>query len=127
MGCGVCTGALTMCPFGLAPGSLMALPSTIMCSTGPMATCTNFAPFVNITPFGMCTSLLNPITAAQTAAALGVLTPGTCIPTPAGPWIPTKPTVLGMTGPLLTMESSLTCAFGGCIKVTMPAQFTVLT
>ena len=40
-------------------------------------------PFANILPFGLCTSLANPITAAQTAAALGVLTPGTC--TPGGP------------------------------------------
>ena len=41
-------------------------------------------PFVNIMPFGLCTVLANPITAAQTAAALGVLTPGACIPVDPG-------------------------------------------
>ena len=41
-------------------------------------------PFVNVLPFGLCTSLANPITAAQTAAALGVLTPGPCTPGDAG-------------------------------------------
>ena len=41
-------------------------------------------PFANILPFGLCTSLANPITAAQTAAALGVLTPGACTPVTVG-------------------------------------------
>jgi len=121
----VCVGAMTKCPFGLAPSTLTVLPSTILHTMGPMGHCSNCVPFMNIAPFGLCTSLLNPVTAAQTAAALGVLTPGTCIPTPVGPWIPTKPTVLGPMGPMLTNGSSLMCAFGGCIKIIMPVQFNV--
>jgi hypothetical protein len=71
-------------------------------------------------------SLANPTTAALTASALGVLTPGPCIPTPAGMWIPTKPTVLTSAGPILTSDSMLICAFGGVIKINMPAEFKVI-
>jgi hypothetical protein len=71
-------------------------------------------------------SLANPVTAALTAAAFGVLTPGPCIPTPAGIWTPTKPTVMAKPGPMLTGDSILACAFGGVIKINMPAQFTVM-
>lgn len=127
MGFCVCNGAITSCPFGLAPGMLTIIPSTAMCSYLPMGTCISCIPFVNITPFGLCTSLANPITAAQTAAAFGVLTPGTCIPTPIGTWAPLKPSLMSKTGPLLTSDSILSCAFGGVIKINMPAQFKVMT
>ena len=60
----------------------------------PPATIMDNQPFVNIMPFGLCTSLANPITAAQTTAALGVLTPGTCTPVIPAPWVPGSPTVL---------------------------------
>jgi hypothetical protein len=83
-------------------------------------------PFLNIAPFGVCMSMANPITAALTAAALGVLTPGPCMPTPAGTWIPTNPMVMGAPGPMLSMDSMLVCAYGGVIKINVPGQFTVM-
>jgi hypothetical protein len=126
MGFTVCTGALSMCPFGAAPGSLTFLPaSMLMGPSGPMGACTDCIPFLNVSPFGVCMSMANPITAAQTAAAAGVLTPGACIPTPAGTWLPSKPTIVGKTGPTLTNDSTLICSFGGTIKINMPAQSTV--
>ncbi|MDR0968681.1 MAG: DUF4280 domain-containing protein [Holosporaceae bacterium] len=127
MGFGVCCGAMTMCPFGAAPGALTFLPAPmVMGSAGPMGSIMDMAPFMNVAPFGVCMSMANPVTAALTAAAFGILTPGPCIPTPAGTWIPTKPTVLMKPGPIMTSDSMLICAFGGVIKINVPAQFTVM-
>ena len=77
-------------------------------------------PFVNVLPFGLCTSLANPITAAQTAAALGVLTPGTCTPVIAAPWVPGAPTALVGNMPMLNQTSKCICAYGGVITITNP-------
>jgi len=126
MGFCCCTGAILSCPMGLAPTPLNVIPKTLLGSTGPMATCTDCVPFLNIAPFGVCKSLLNPSTAALTAAAFGVLTPGPCIPTPTGIWIPTKPNLIGTTGPILADNSILMCAFGGVIKINMAGQFKVM-
>jgi hypothetical protein len=41
-------------------------------------------------------------------------------------WIPTKPNVMGVTGPILPNNSMLICAFGGVIKVNIPGQFKVM-
>ncbi|MDR3155896.1 MAG: DUF4280 domain-containing protein [Holosporaceae bacterium] len=127
MGFCLCMGALASCSaFGAAPTPLTFLPSTIMGSAGPIGTMPDCIPFANITPFGVCRSILNPTTAALTAAALGVLTPGPCIPTPAGAWIPTKPTVMSAKGPTISNDAMLMCAYGGQIKALVPGQFTAM-
>ncbi|MBR1734288.1 MAG: DUF4280 domain-containing protein [Alphaproteobacteria bacterium] len=127
MGLGLCSTALAQCPFGVAPAPLTFLPSpTVFGTAGPLGHIADCIPFVNITPFGVCSSLLNPATAALTAAALGILTPGPCIPTPAGTWIPAAPNILCDMGPMLNTEAMLICAYGGVIKPIMPAQFTVM-
>ena len=127
MGLGVCIGAIAQCPFGAAPTPLTFLPtSMIMGKSGPMGTIIDCVPFMNIIPFGVCMSIANPVTAALTAAAFGVLTPGPCLPVPAGTWLPAKPTVLSKMGPLISSDSMLICAYGGVIKINMPAQFTVM-
>ena len=126
MGLAVCTGAIAQCPFGVAPTPLNFLPTPVMGAAGPIGSCSDCAPFMNVSPFGVCSSLLNPITAAQTAAALGVLTPGACIPTPAGMWIPTNPMVMTSAGFALTSDSMLICSYGGVIKIISPMQFSVI-
>ena len=74
MGIAVCAGAMTQCSFGVAPAALNVLPVKRLLSGGPpMANILDNVPMVNILPFGMCTSLANPMVAAATAAALGVL------------------------------------------------------
>lgn len=124
-GCAVCTGGMAKCAFGAAPTPLTFLPTSMtMASTGPIGSCVDCVPFVNIKPFGVCMSLANPTTAALTAAAFGVLTPGPCIPVPAGTWIPTGTTMVA-SGPILTQTSVLTCAYGGVIQIMVPGQFTV--
>ena len=110
--------ALCSCPMGAAPAPLMVIPAS-MCfaSNAPAATIMDNVPFMNIMPFGVCMSLANPITAALTAAALGVLTPGPCLPTPTGPWVPGAPTVMIGGKPALTAPCQLICAFGGVITM----------
>jgi hypothetical protein len=80
------------------------------------------APIVNIPPFGVCTLISNPMVAAATAAALGVLTPVPCVPVPAGTWLPGNPKVLIGELPALTSDCKLMCAWGGAISVVFPGQ-----
>ena len=126
MGFCCCMGTFLSCPFGTIPTPLTILPKILVGPTGPMATCMDCVPFLNIVPFGLCKSLLNPTTAALTASAFGVLTPGPCIPTPAGTWLPTKPNIMSLMGPVLMNDSMLFCAFGGAIKINTPGQYQVL-
>lgn len=117
----VVTGATTMCSFGLAPSTLIVTPEKrTLVENRPAATIMDNKPFVNVLPFGLCTSLANPITAAQTAAALGVLTPGTCTPMLPAPWIPGAPTALAGNMPMLNQTSTCICAYGGVITITNP-------
>lgn len=114
----VTTGAPLTCSFGIAPGTLVVLPDKrVTAESKPAATILDFKPFVNITPFSLCNSLANPITAAQTSAALGVLTPGTCIPTPVAPWSPGATTTMIGGVPALTDTSICNCAYGGVIQI----------
>ena len=78
--------AMLQCSFGVAPSTLVVLPlARVLVEGKPAAAVTDMLPGVNIPPFGMCTSLANPMVAAATAAALGVLTPMPCIPATVGP------------------------------------------
>jgi Domain of unknown function (DUF4280) len=125
VGLPVVTGAMTMCSFGLAPSTLVVLPDKqTLVQNMPAATIMDNKPFVNVLPFGLCTSLANPITAAQTAAALGVLTPGTCTPVIPAPWVPGSPTVLVGNQPALSVQSKCMCAYGGVITITNPGVTT---
>lgn len=116
-----------MCSFGLAPSTLMVLPANrVMVENQPAANIMDNKPFVNIMPFGLCTSLANPITAAQTAAALGVLTPGTCTPVTVAPWLPGAPQTLVANMPALTNSSQCMCSYGGVVTITMPVAMKTL-
>lgn len=117
----VINGAMTMCSFGLAPGTLVVTPEKrTLVENMPVANIMDNKPFANILPFGLCTSLANPITAAQTAAALGVLTPGTCTPVTVAPWVPGAPTALTANMPTLNQMSKCMCAYGGVITIVNP-------
>lgn len=122
MGLLVCNGACLQCSFGMAPGTLVVLPTNKVNATMPAATIMDNKPFVNITPFGMCTSMANPAVASATAAALGVLTPMPCTPVTAAPWAPGSPTVLIANMPALNNNSKLMCSYGGVIQITYGGQ-----
>jgi hypothetical protein len=121
----VVAGAQLMCAFGVAPSALMVMPvNRVMFENKPVATIFDNVAMMNIMPFGVCTSLTNPLTAAQTAAALGVLTPAACIPVIPAPWVPGSPTVMVGSKPTLNQTSKCMCAYGGVIQVIMPGAFT---
>jgi hypothetical protein len=121
----VCMGAMMACSFGVAPSSLIVLPTNRTLTGTPAATIMDNAPIVNIPPFGMCSSPSNPTVASATTAALGVLTPMPCVPVTPGPWTPGAATVLIGNMPALDSTSMLTCNWGGVIQITNPGQTTV--
>lgn len=121
----VCMGAMLKCSMGMAPSSLIVLPvNRVMTSYVPAANIMDHIPMVNIMPFGMCQSPANPMVAAATAAALGVLTPMPCIPLTTAPWAPGAPTVMIANFPALDNTSKLMCMWAGMIEVTQAGQAT---
>ena len=124
----VCMGAMIQCTFGVAPGSLIVLPTTMeMSASMPGANIMANIPMANIPPFGMCQSMANPMVAAATAAALGVLTPMPCIPVTAAPWAPGAPTAMLSSMPMLNNSSKCMCNWGGVISINMAGEMTVGT
>ena len=122
----VCMGAMMQCSFGMAPSSLVVLPTNkVMTNMVPDANIMDHIPMVNIMPFGMCQSPSNPVVAAATAAALGVLTPMPCIPATPAPWIAGAPTVLLGNFPSLDNVSQLMCIWGGVITFNDAGETTV--
>lgn len=127
MGFQVCHGAGLQCSFGVAPAVLSVLPiNRVMVGGVPAANIMDSKPFINIAPFGMCTSLANPLVAAATTAALGVLTPQPCMPVTAAPWMPGSPTVLIANMPALNNSCKCMCSWGGVISVIQPGQMNTM-
>jgi hypothetical protein len=126
MGAQVVMGAMLQCSFGVAPSSLMVLPTNRVLGDTPAANIMDNIPMVNVLPFGMCSSPSNPTVAAATAAALGVLTPMPCVPVTVAPWVPGVPTVLIGNMPAVDNNCKLMCSWGGVIQVVSPGQFKVM-
>ena len=121
----VTMGAQLSCSFGAAPSVLNVLPANrTLSSSMPAATIMDHVPLLNIMPFGVCSSMANPMVIAATAAAQGVLTPMPCIPVTPAPWVPGAPTVLIGNMPALDNASTCNCAWGGVISILMAGQFT---
>ena len=113
------SGSQMKCSFGATPSILNVPPVKRVNAVGPpAATIMDNKPTVNIPPFGMCSSPLNPAVAAATAAALGVLTPMPCVPVPVAPWIPGSRTVTLGAIPSLNDTSLLFCQWAGVIEIT---------
>lgn len=126
MGAQVVMGAMLQCSFGVAPSTLMVLPTNRVLGDTPAANIMDNVPMLNVLPFGMCSSPSNPTVAAATAAALGVLTPMPCVPVTVAPWIPGVPTVLIGNMPAVDNNCKLMCSWGGVIQVVSPGQFKVM-
>lgn len=121
----ICMGAMMQCSFGAAPSSLVVLPLNRVLSGQPTATIMDNKPMLNIPPFGVCMSLANPVVAAATAAAAGVLTPMPCIPNTVSPWVVGAPTVMVGSLPALDSSAKLMCTWAGVIQLLPPGVATV--
>ena len=125
MGFLVGVGAICTCSFGMAPCPLTVNRQMSIQGSGlPVATIFDNTP-ANLTTFGMCTSLSNPVVSAATTAALGVLTPQPCTPALTAPWSMGSTTVLFENKPALLHSSKLNCMWGGVIQIVQPGQQTV--
>ncbi len=120
-----CAGATLQCSFGAAPSTLNVLPINRVLAGPPVANIMDGKPLLNVLPFGTCMSMANPMVAAATAAALGVLTPMPCLPMTVAPWVPGVPTTLIGNMPALDMNSKLMCNWGGVIQILAPGEFQV--
>lgn len=120
MGLQVTMGACMRCSFGAAPSTLLVAPRVI--ATTPAASMLDNLPIVNVLPFGMCSSLANPMVASATTAALGVLTPMPCIPLTVIPWFPPRARVFIGVAPSIDETATLLCLWGGVIELESPGQ-----
>ncbi len=120
----VTSGAMMTCPFGLAPSSLVVLPTNKTMGGAPAANIMDNIPMTNIMPFGMCISMANPQVASATAAAMGVLTPMPCVPVIPAPWAPGSPMAMIGNMPALNDTSMCNCTWGGVIQFTFAGQTT---
>ena len=112
----VVTGAMMMCSFGLAPSSFMASPGrTDLMGNMPKGNIMDFAPMVNIMPFGMCTAPTNP----EVIACCG---PAPCVPAITSPWMPGHPQVMVQKQPALTRSCRNMCMWLGQISFTTDGQ-----
>ena len=111
------------CSMGTATAMLTVLPDRkILLDGQPQANITDSKPLANIPPFGLCTSLANPVVAAATAAHLGVLTPMPCVPNPTGPWQNGKTEFMLKGAPALCQDCKLTCMWAGTISLVDSGQ-----
>ncbi len=118
--------SLIKCSFGLVPTPLIVLPDrTVVISGMLMGNITDFMPMVNITTFGMCTSMSNPQVLVGTILAFGILTPMPCVPIVVAPWITAAVNVMA-TAPVLDQTSISMCIWAGVITVLQPGNFTVM-
>ncbi len=122
----VTAGAVMMCSFGVAPSSLVVLPTNRTNCGAPAANIMDFIPMTNIMTFGMCMSIANPTVASATAAALGVLTPMPCIPVTTSPWTPGSATCMIGNMPALNNTSTCMCTWGGVISISFAGQVTTM-
>ena len=116
----VSSGATLVCDFGTGPGNLTCQSSSL--SQTPIATIFDNQPLINISPFAMCISLQNPVVAQATAAAAGVLVPCPCMPATMRPWDVGSTKVVFQAMPVLTKDSTLSCAYGGTIRIVEAGQ-----
>ena len=119
------SNAILRCPFGLMTSILNVVdPTRPSIGFNKMATMQDRLP-VNIPPFGMCTSILNPAVQSATMLAMGTLTPAPCpcVQAMMGWSVPSLNMVKkGEIGYYLDQTSTLLCSFGGNIMVVHSGQ-----
>jgi len=118
MGMLVTNGAKLQCTFRAAPSVFAPTPTKMVkANKKDVGNIMDFAPMMNIKPFGMCSSMSNPQVSSVTAAAQGVLTTMPCVTVTTSLWTPGSPTVMVGKQPALTDSCKLICNWGGQISI----------
>jgi hypothetical protein len=119
----VVMGAMTECTWGSMDSRLiLPLSHGVYIKGRAQLNIMDFKPIMNILPFGMCSSLLNPLVAAATAANQGVLRKMPCIPVVVTPWMKGKMDKLVENQPALLCSSMNMCLFAGLITINDDGQ-----
>jgi hypothetical protein len=121
----VCTGAALDCSFGSEPSVFAAPGAQVMAGGNPVGVTTDDTALVNVPPFGLCSSPLNPAVAAATAEADGVLVPQPCLPV-LSPWTQGSAQVMIDGASALDGSSQCRCAWAGGITVSYAGQDSVI-
>ena len=115
-------GSQLRCNHGTTPSTLNVVPGHDTTGDALSAsTVDDYIPLLNIQPFGMCMTQANPLVAAATAAAQGVLTPQPCIPSISHAWVPGSAIVTINRKRALTADSCCNCQWTGTIRITDPS------
>lgn len=108
----VCHGAMLQCSQGTGLAHLSARPRGVGTDLAlSLATVNDALPLVNIPPFGSCLAPAHPL--ATTGAA-------PCLPQTSGGWQLRAPSTLYLGQSALRADATLTCAYGGVIRVVQP-------
>lgn len=119
--------AVTQCIFGVAPSVYMTIPIHMEITfIMPGATITDTLPFLNMMPFIMCQSPVNPMVIAIMIASLGSVHMAPCIPMTFIPWVPPMPKVLLGGVPTIDNTAMAMCLWTGMISVKFPGQVTTI-
>lgn len=119
--------AVTQCMWGVAPSVLMVLPIHMEITfIMPAATIMDTMPFLNMMPFIMCQSKVNPMVIAIMIASLGSVQMAPCIPMTFIPWMPPIPNVIIGGMPTIDNTAMAMCLWAGKISITVPGQVTTI-
>ncbi len=113
----VVKGAKLKCSCGDQECSLQLMNHDSKIKGKEQANIMDFAPMMNVLPFGMCSSMLNPALIAAKAASNGAVQKVPCIPVIPAPWLGGKMNKLVKGAPALLKSSTLMCAYMGQIKI----------
>ena len=115
---GTCMTSLLKCSCGTVPSPLLVqLVNGVTLTKLPAANALDHVPFLNIVPFGMCTSTMNPMVKAASGS------PMPCIPVTLFPWNETATKVKIRGIPSVTEKSELKCLWNGSISIEFTSQF----
>lgn len=119
------TGCMLTCTMGTVPSPFVSLPQpgrVLHLGALPVGVITDTVPMLNISSFAMCNAPANPTVIAATTAAMGVPTPGACVPVPATPWAPASVNEFCNGVPKAMITSKCQCAYGGTIAPVAPTD-----
>ncbi len=123
----VCMGASMMCTFGMAPSSLVVLPTNkVFTDMVPDANIMDHIPMTNIMPFGMCMSPSNPRSPPRLPRRWACSLPCPAFRQRPRRGLRARRTVLLGNMPTLDNVSELMCMWGGVITFVTPGEMTVM-